>query len=71
MKEASIIPEELSIEAEEEEEMEESEASAGGRVPPDEERLSIFEDYLSKKGAGSQKDKKDEEDEEDNEDEDK
>lgn len=71
MKEASIIPEELSIEAEEEEEMEESEASVGGRVPPDEERLSIFEDYLSKKDTGKQKDKKDEEDEEDNEDEDK
>lgn len=67
MKEASIIPEELSIEAEEEDEMEESEFSAGGRVPPDEERLSIFEDYLSSKGKD--KKKKDEEDEEDNEDE--
>jgi hypothetical protein len=70
MKEASIIPEELSIETAEEEEMEESEASAGGRVPPDEERLSIFEDYLSSKAEGKKKDEKDEKDEEDNEGED-
>lgn len=56
MKEASIIPEELSAESEEGEEIEEGELSEGGRVPPDQERLSIFEDYLARKGRGTKKD---------------
>lgn len=61
MKEASIIPEELNAEMDEEDEIEEGELSAGGRVGPDEERLSIFEDYLA--GKGSEDDQDDEEDE--------
>jgi len=48
MKEASIVPEEIA--AESEEDAPEGESTAGGRTAPDEERLSIFEDYLTKKG---------------------
>ena len=71
MKEASIVPEELNAEVEEEEEGEGSEPSAGGRLPPDEERLSIFEDYLAKKGDEGEKEEDDEgeDDEEGDEDE--
>ena len=67
MREASIVPEELTADMEEEDELEEGEPSAGGRVPPDEERLSIFEDYLT--GKGSEDDQEDEEDENSEEDE--
>jgi hypothetical protein len=67
MKEASIIPEELNAEMDEEDDIEEGEVSAGGRVPPDEERLSIFEDYLA--GKGSEDEPNDEEDENSQEDE--
>jgi hypothetical protein len=67
MREASIVPEELTAEMDEEDEMEEDDVSAGGRVPPDEERLSIFEDYLA--GKGSVDDQEDEEDENSEEDE--
>jgi bifunctional DNase/RNase len=72
MKEASIVPEELNAEVEEEEEeSEQGEPSVGGRVPPDEERLSIFEDYLAGKGGeeeGEEGTGEDEEDSDDNED---
>lgn len=69
MREASIIPEEITAEMDEEDEIEEGEVSAGGQVPPDEERLSIFEDYLAGKGSeDDQEDKEDENSEEDEED---
>lgn len=69
MKEASIVPEELIAEMDEEDEIEEGEQSVGGRVPPDEERLSIFEDYLAGKGIeDDQEDEKDENGDEDEED---
>ncbi len=64
MKEASIVPEELNADIEEEE-IGESEPSAGGRVPPDEERLSIFEDYLSGKGGEEGEDEEDSDKEDD------
>jgi hypothetical protein len=53
MIEASIIPEDISAVSDEEENTIIEEADEGGRVPPSEERLSIFEDYLKKKGGQS------------------
>jgi bifunctional DNase/RNase len=51
MIEASIIPEDISAVSEEEENTIIEEADKGGSVTPSEERLSIFEDYLKKKGS--------------------
>lgn len=66
MKEASIVPEELTAEMDEEEDFEDGGPSEGGRVPPDEERLSIFEDYLTgKSDDGDEEEENDDEDEED------
>lgn len=59
MSEAGIIPEELGPESAEEEETAEEESSVGGRLPPDEARLSIFEDYLAGKGTSAGKDSED------------
>lgn len=64
MKEASIVPEELSA-ADLEDETDEGASSAsegeGGQPSPDEGRLSIFEDYLAGRDEDSRKDGEDDE----------
>jgi bifunctional DNase/RNase len=50
MIEASIIPEDISAVSDEEENTIIEEPDEGGKITPTEERLSIFEDYLKKKG---------------------
>jgi bifunctional DNase/RNase len=50
MEEASIIPEEISAVSDEDANNNIEEGSEGGKITPSEERLSIFEDYLKKKG---------------------
>jgi len=50
MIEASIIPEDISTVSDGQENTIIEESDAGGRITPSEERLSIFEDYLKKKG---------------------
>lgn len=49
MDEASIIPEEISAVSGESDNSTIEETEEGGRLAPNEERLSIFEDYLKKK----------------------
>ena len=49
MEEASIIPEEISAVSDEGGNSTIEETDEGGRLTPNEERLSIFEDYLKKK----------------------
>ena len=49
MDEASIIPEEISAESEEDDNPNIREVGENGKLAPNEERLSIFEDYLKKK----------------------
>ncbi|MDP2966715.1 MAG: bifunctional nuclease family protein [Pelolinea sp.] len=49
MGEASIIPEEISAVSDEGGNSTIEETDEGGKLPPNEERLSIFEDYLKKK----------------------
>jgi uncharacterized protein len=73
MAEASIIPEEISAVSDEENDSGVEDTDEGGRITPSEERLSIFEDYLKKKGdqTGSSKAHEESEDEDDNEDDDK
>ena len=51
MVEASIIPEDISAVSDEEDTTIVEESDEGGRITPNEERLSIFEDYLKKKGG--------------------
>lgn len=70
MAEASIIPEEISAVSDEEESSITMEAGEGGRITPNEERLSIFEDYLKKKGGqeGPSQENKDSGDEEEDDD---
>jgi bifunctional DNase/RNase len=69
MSEASIIPEEISAVSDEGGNSTIEETNEGGRIAPNEERLSIFEDYLKKKNnqAGPSKEKDDlqDDDEED------
>ena len=69
MIEASIVPEDITAVSDAEENTIIEESDEGGRVTPSEERLSIFEDYLKKKGGqpGHSQDDKDsgEEDEDD------
>ncbi len=73
MAEASIIPEEISAVSDEENDSVIEETDEGGRITPSEERLSIFEDYLKKKGdqPGPSKAHEESEDEDDTEDDDK
>jgi uncharacterized protein len=73
MAEASIIPEEISAVSDEENDSVIEDTDEGGRITPSEERLSIFEDYLKKKGdlPGPSKAHEESEDEDDNEDDDK
>ena len=49
MEEASIIPEEISAVSDESEGSNIEQTDEGGRLSPNEERLSIFEDYLKNK----------------------
>jgi len=70
MIEASIVPEDISAVSEAEENTIIEESDEGGRVTPSEERLSIFEDYLKKKGSLPGSSKKDEEPKESDDDED-
>lgn len=69
MSEASIVPEDISAASEDEETRTTAETDEGGKVTASEDRLSIFEDYLKKKGShpGPQKgpEDSDEDDEED------
>ncbi len=51
MAEASIIPEDISAASEEEDNPMIEETDEGGKLTPSEDRLSIFEDYLKKKGG--------------------
>jgi len=60
MIEASIVPEDISAVSDAEENTIIEESDEGGRVTPSEERLSIFEDYLKKKGDLPGPSKKDE-----------
>jgi bifunctional DNase/RNase len=72
MEEASIIPEEISAVSDEERDHNIQEGSEGGKITPSEERLSIFEDYLKKKGdqesPSEGKDDSEEEDDAENDD---
>jgi bifunctional DNase/RNase len=69
MSEASIIPEEISAVSDEGGNSTIEETNEGGRIAPNEERLSIFEDYLKKKnnqaGPSEEKDDLQDDDEED------
>ena len=65
MIEASIVPEDISAVSDAEENTIIEESDEGGRVTPGEERLSIFEDYLKKKGNQPGPSKKDEDPKED------
>jgi bifunctional DNase/RNase len=69
MSEASIIPEEISAVSDEGGNSTIEETDEGGRIAPNEERLSIFEDYLKKKnnqaGPSEEKDDLQDDDEED------
>jgi len=60
MIEASIVPEDISAVSDAKENTIIEESDEGGRVTPSEERLSIFEDYLKKKGDLPGPSKKDE-----------
>lgn len=57
MDQASIIPEEISMPPEDGTELEKP--PEGDRLPPGEDRLSIFEDYLKKKGKDDSSDEAD------------
>ena len=54
MDQASILPEDYATPSQEEPDLEQSQE--GDRLPPGEDRLSIFEDYLKKKGHDDQSD---------------
>ena len=63
MKKASIIPEEVEEDSEDEEGVQNKEPSQENRLLQDDERLSIFEDYLTKKDKGGKEEDKKENDE--------
>lgn len=63
MKKASIIPEEVEEDSEDEEGVQNKERSQENRLLQDDERLSIFEDYLTKKDKGGKEEDKKENDE--------
>ncbi len=63
MKKASIIPEEVEEDSEDEEGIQNKERSQENRLLQDDERLSIFEDYLTKKDKGGKEEDKKENDE--------
>jgi len=63
MKKASIIPEEVEEDSEDEEGIQNKERSLENRLLQDDERLSIFEDYLTKKDKGGKEEDKKENDE--------
>ncbi len=71
MIEASIVPEDISSVSDAEEKTNVEDSNEGGKVTPSEERLSIFEDYLKKKGNFPGNTNKDEDPKEDDEDDDK
>lgn len=71
MAEASIVPEDISAVSDAEENRIIEEADEGGRATPSEERLSIFEDYLKKKGNQPGTTRKDEDHRENDEDDNK
>lgn len=62
MKKASIIPEEVEEDSEDEEGIQNKERSQENRLLQDDERLSIFEDYLTKKDKGGKEEDKKEND---------
>lgn len=67
MKEASIVPEEITSETEvdEDESSLEESPSEGGRMATEKDRLSIFEDYLAKKIKPKDEDKKEDQKDDD------